>query len=239
MYIAICDDSPHDLRQIADIVAQHAASCCAPVRYRLFDNAEEMLRASRDERFTHYFLDVMMTPLDGVTAAHEIRGFDTDAKIVFLTSSKEYAYQGYQVRACDYLLKPVGTEQLQALLARFAEEESCREECLCIQDGRSLFRIPFSRLSHLEINQKKLYFFMTGGEIRQIPGSMAEYESLLLSRPEFCKIHRSYIVNLSQVSSLTPGGCTMFSGKNLPVSRLLYHQVQSRFMAHLFRGQEV
>ena len=67
---------------------------------------------------------------------------------------------------------------------------------------------------------------------------MAEYESLLLARPEFIKIHRSYIVNLGQVSSLSPGGCVMFSGKNLPVSRLLYHQVQSRFMAHLFRRQE-
>lgn len=239
MYIAICDDNPHDLKQTADVIAAYAASCRVPIRYSLFDNAEQMLKATKTERFTHYFLDVMMPPLDGVTAAHEIRGFDTDAKIVFLSSFQEYAYQGFRVKACDYLLKPVQPEDLLSLLAHFEEEEYRQEECLCIQDGRSLFRIPLSCLSHLEVNQKKLYFFMTNGEIRQIAGSMAEYESLLLPRPEFVKIHRSYIVNLSQVSSLTPSGCMMFSGKNLPISRLLYHQVQRQFMTHLFRSQEV
>jgi len=238
MYIAVCDDNPHDLRQTAEIIAAHAASSCIPVRYSLFDNAEQMLKASKIERFTHYILDVSMSPLDGITAAHEIRTFDTDAKIVFLTSFKEYAYQGYRVKAYDYLLKPITGEQLLPILAHFGEEESCFEKCLCIQDGRSIFRLPLAHLSHLEVNQKKLYFFMTSGEIRRIPGSMSEYEKLLLAHPEFIKIHRSYIVNLGQISSLSPEGCMMFSGKNLPVSRLLYHQVQSRFMAHLFHGQE-
>jgi len=238
MFIAVCDDNPHDLRQTEEILAQYAASCSAPFRYRLFDNAEQMLRAAKTERFSHYLLDVVMPGLDGMAAAQEIRHFDTDAKLVFLTSFREYAYEGYQVRACDYLLKPVQPNQLLPLLARFREEESSLDECLCIQDGRRLFRIPFSRLSYLEINQKKLYFFMTDGEIHRIPGSMAEYEKLLLARSEFVKIHRSYIVNLNQIASLSPDGCKMFSGKNLPVSRLLYHQVQSRFMAHLFCGQE-
>jgi len=238
MYIAVCDDNSHDLKQIAEIITQYASSCPVPVKFKLFDNAEQMLKATRTERFTHYFLDVVMSPLDGVTAAHEIRTFDADAKLIFLTSFKEYAYQGYRVKAYDYLLKPIEADQLLPLLTRLQNEEGCCEECLCIKDGRFLFRLPFARLSHLEINQKKLYFFMTDGEIRQIPGSMSEFESILLARPEFIKIHRSYIVNLGQISSLSPGGCVMFSGKNLPISRLLYHQVQSRFMAHLFRSQE-
>lgn len=237
MYIAICDDNPQDLKHTEEILLQYA-SCRVPIRYKLFDRAEHMLQAAKNERFTHYLLDVIMPELDGVTAAQEIRTFDADAKLVFLTSFKEYAYQSYRVKACDYLLKPVQADQLLSLLAHFEEEERSVLECLCIQDGRCLFRIPFSRLSHLEINQKKLYFFLTGGEVRQISGSMAEYESLLLSRAEFIKIHRSYIVNLGQISSLSPGGCMMFSGKNLPVSRLLYHQVQDRFMAHLFHEQE-
>lgn len=237
MYIAICDDHPQDLRQITDIIAQYAASCPVPLRYRAFTHAEPMLQAAKAERFTHYFLDVVMPSLDGVTAAHEIRSFDPDAKIVFLTSFREYAYEGYQVRACDYLLKPIQGEQILSLLAQFEKEERCIQECLCIQDSRSLFRIPFSSLSHLEINQKKLYFSLTNGEIFQISGSLAEYEPLLLARPEFIKIHRSYIANLGQIASLSPSGCIMFSGKCLPVSRLTYHQVQSRFMAHLFHGQ--
>lgn len=70
--------------------------------------------------------------------------------------------------------------------------------------------------------------------MRTIPGTIAGFEAGLLTRPEFVKIHRSYIVNLNQIAELSPEGCILFSGKNLPVSRLLYPQVRRAYMAHLF-----
>lgn len=238
MYIAVCDDNPQDLSHIASILKQYEASCSVSLRFQLFSDAENMLKAARNERFTHYFLDVSMPSMDGITAAQEIRSFDNDAVLVFLTSFKEYAYQSYRVKARDYLLKPIQSDHLLSLLAQFQSQETALSECLCIQNGRSFFRIPFSQLSCLEINQKRLYFYLLDGQIRQIPGSMSEYEKTILFRREFLKIHRSYIVNLNHIVSLTPEGCVLFSGKNLPVSRLLYQQVQNSFMEHLFSREE-
>jgi len=237
MYIAICDDNQQELKRIAGIVEKHAGSY--PLRFQLFSNAEAMLKAAETEHFTHYFLDIMMPGMDGITAAQEIRSFDTDAQLVFLTSFKEYAYQSYRVRAYDYLLKPVQEDDLSDLLNRLQAQEERAEDCLCIQNGRSIFRIPFSQLSHLEVYQKKLYFHTTDRQIRKISGSLAEYEKELLSRAEFIKIHRSYIVNLNQVSVLSPENCIMFSGVDLPISRLLYNQVRKKYMAHLFGETEV
>ena len=234
MFIAVCDDDAQARRQMADILEGYAAACRLPLRYQLFDNAEEMLRAAREERFTHYFLDVMMPRMDGMTAAQEIRAFDPDAKLVFLTSFSEYAYQSYRVRAYDYLLKPVQKETLTELLDRMRAEEAEAEACIDVQNGRSIFRIPYARLACLEVNQKKLFFYLTDGQVRTIPGTIAGFEAGLLARPEFIKIHRSYIVNLNQISELSPEGCILFSGKNLPVSRLLYPQVRRAYMAHLF-----
>lgn len=239
MNIAVCDDSLQDLHQIANLIDQYAASSSAPVRYQLFTDADDMLKAAKTAHFTLYILDVKMPVMDGITAAQEIRCFDADAKLLFLTSFKEYAYQGYRVKAYDYLLKPIQADALLPLLSQIQAQETAAQACICLQNGRSFYRIPFSRLSHLEISQKKLHFYLTDGQMRQIPGSMAEYEKTLLTRPEFIKIHRSYIVNLHHISALTPEGCIMFSGKNLPISRLLYHRVQSRFMEHLFNKREV
>ena len=112
------------------------------------------------------------------------------------------------------------------------------EEYICIQNGRSIHRIPYAQLSHVEINQKHLYFHLANGQLRQISGTMAEYEQELLSRSDFVKIHRSYVVNLRQISVLSPEGCIMFSGKNLPVSRLLYNQVHRQYIAQLFGDEE-
>ena len=239
MFIAVCDDDAQARMQMANILEGYAAACRLSLRYQLFDNAEDMLRAAARERFTHFFLDVMMPGMDGMAAARELRRFDPDARLVFLTSFSEFAYQSYRVRAYDYLLKPVQPQMLTELIDRMRAEEAEAEACIDIQNGRSIFRIPYNRLACLEVYQKKLFFHLTDGQIRTMPGTIVGFEAELLTRPDFVKIHRSYIVNLNQVSELSPEGCILFSGKNLPVSRLLYPQVRRAYMAHLFGDVEV
>jgi len=77
------------------------------------------------------------------------------------------------------------------------------------------------------------------GEDSVLMGKKHAFIKTSLSRPGFVKIHRSYIVNLSQVSSLSAEGCLLFTGENLPISRLLFHQVRERYMRHLFSHEEV
>ena len=238
MNIAICDDNPLELKKIAAIVEDYASGSGLPVSFQTFSDAQSMLSAAKKEYFSHYLLDVMMPGTDGISAAHEIRSFDADAKLVFLTSSTEYAYQSYRVKAYDYLLKPVQSGELAALLRQMQEQEENSRDCLSIQSGRSIFRIPFTQLAYLEVNQKHLYFYMTDGCVRQLPGSMSDFEDRLLARPGFAKIHRSYIVNLQHVSALTPKGCIMFGGSDLPVSRFLYNDIQKKYMTYLFGEQE-
>lgn len=238
MNIAICDDNPLELKKIADVVKSFASRSMLPVRFRTYTDAETMLSAAKEEFFTHYLLDVMMPGMDGISAAHEIRSFDTEAKLIFLTNSRDYAYQSYRVKAYDYLLKPIQSEELTALLKQSQAQEESSQDCLSIQSGRCIFRIPFAKLSFLEVNQKHLYFFMTDGDVRQLPGSLSEFEDCLLSHPGFVKIHRSYIVNLQHVAALTPKGCIMFGGKDLPVSRFLYNDIQKKYMTYLFSEQE-
>ena len=68
---------------------------------------------------------------------------------------------------------------------------------------------------------------------------MREYEPELLARPEFMRIHRSYIVNMLQIRELSPTGVQTFTGQSLPVSRLLYPQLQKDYMELLFARREV
>ena len=64
-------------------------------------------------------------------------------------------------------------------------------------------RVPFSQLTYVEVNGKHLYFNLADGQVREVVGSMKEYEDALLTRPEFMRIHRSYIVNLERIESIT------------------------------------
>ena len=215
--IAVCDDQLEELKAV-----------------------ESLLRMwqEQQERFTLYLLDVMMPGTSGMAAAREIRTFDSAADIVFLTSSPGFAYESYGVQALEYLLKPITAKKLFPLLSRLYLREQKPQEALTLKSNGTFIRVPFSELSYVEVSGKHLYFNMIDGQVREVVGVLREFEPLLLSRSEFMRIHRSYIVNMLQIRELSSAGVQTFLGQSLPVSRLLYPQLQKDYMALLFEQRE-
>ena len=238
MYIAVCDDQIEELSTLTALLDAWQDQRHSSLRYRTFRSAGDMLDAARHERFTLYLLDVMMPGIDGIDAARELRSFDDAADIVFLTSSPGFAYESYGVRALEYLLKPVSAALLFPVLDGLSLREQRPQDGLTLKAGATLIRVPFSLLSYVEVRGKHLYFHQADGQVREVVGSMKDYEPLLLARPEFMRVHRSYIVNMLQVAELSPAGVRTFSGMNLPVSRLLYPQLQKGYMSLLFAERE-
>ena len=239
MYIAICDDRAEELRAAAELIQAWQADRRVSVRFKTFQNAAELLDAVGKEPFSLYLLDVMMPGTSGLSAAKEIRASDPVSDIVFLTSSPGFAYESYSVHATDYLLKPVRAEVLYPLLDRIYARERRPQDGLTLKCGTTLVRVPYSQLIYVETNSKHLYFNLTDGSVREVYGTLKEYEPLLLTRPEFMQTHRSYIVNMLLVEELSSTGIKTLSGQILPVSRMLYPQLQKDYMKLLFnRGEE-
>jgi YesN/AraC family two-component response regulator len=71
-----------------------------------------MAEIEKGARYDILFLDVLMPGESGINAAAEIRNYDNNVKIIFLTSSPGFAYESYGVRALDYLLKPYEEQEL-------------------------------------------------------------------------------------------------------------------------------
>ncbi|MBE6930374.1 MAG: response regulator transcription factor [Ruminococcaceae bacterium] len=234
MYIAVCDDQKEELNALVALLELWQKERRVTLRIRTFTNASELLDCAKKEQFTLYLLDIMMSGTDGLEAAREIRGFDDTAQVVFLTSSPGFAYESYSVHALDYLLKPIRAEKLFPIIDRLALEEQNPTEGLTLKCGGTLVRILLSQLSYVEVSGKHLFFHLTDGSIREVAGSMSDYEQLLLEKPEFMRPHRSYIVNMLQAAEFSTEGIRMFSGQNLPVSRLLFPKLQKAYMKLLF-----
>jgi len=238
MYIALCDDRREELDVLCALLERWQLQRHGTLRYKRYRSAAELLDGAQRERFSLYLLDVMMPGVSGLDAAREIRGFDDTADIVFLTASPGFAYESYGVRALDYLLKPIQPEMLFAILDQLALREQKPQEGLTLKSGTTLVRVLFSQLEYVEVSGKHLYFNLTDGTTKEVAGTLKEYEQRLLQRPEFMRVHRAYIVNMFQVEQLSPAGVITFSGKNLPVSRLLYSQLQKDYMQLLFAQEE-
>jgi len=238
MYIAVCDDQLEELNHLVSLLTAWQHEQQPPLRFKAFRSATELLAAAEKESFSLYLLDVMMPGMSGLDAAREIRSFDDTAEIIFLTSSPDFAYESYGVRAMDYLLKPIRAQMLFSILNELILREQKPQEGLTLKVGSTLTRVLFSQLTYVEVNGKHLYFNLADGTVHKVYGTLHEYEPLLLCRPEFMRIHRSYIANMLQAAELSPSNVHTFSGKNLPVSRLLYPQLQKDYMKLLFNRRE-
>lgn len=238
MYIAVCEDQKEELELLMDILALWQQERKTVLRIKSFCSAADLLDVARKERFTLYLLDVMMPGIDGMAAAREIRSFDTSAEIVFLTSFSSFAYESYGVKALDYLLKPIRAELLFPILDRLSQEEENLQEGLILKTKGTIIRVPFSQLVYVEIINRCLYFNLTDGSVVEVAGHMKDYEDFLLSRPEFMRPHRSYIVNMLQVKEFSAAGICTFTGKNLPVSRRVYCQLKKNYVDLLFAEEE-
>lgn len=234
MYLAVCDDKKEDLDTVLSLLDRWQTERDIPLHRMVFQSAVELVECARQEEFTLYLLDVMMPGMDGLEAAREIRRFDETAEIVFLSTSPGFAYESYGVRALNYLLKPVEREKLFALLDQLCRREQTPQDALTLKTGTAIIRVPYAQISYAEVIGKHVYFHLVDGDVRDVTGSMKDFEPALLSRPEFMRIHRSYIVNMFQAEELSSAGLRTFRGENLPVSRLFYPQLQKDYMALLF-----
>ncbi len=234
MKIAVCDDNSQELERISSFIDTYKRESKVPLTYKTFQSATELISSISSGDYDILLLDILMPGINGMQAAHEIRAFDAGVKIVFLTSSPEFAVESYAVKAYDYILKPVSKDKLFSILDAVIAEELKPLEGLTVKTQSGITRILFSRLAFVEIMNKKLYFHLADGSVREVSASLASFEEDLLARAEFVKVHRSYIVNLWQVGELGSKELITHAGKTVPISRLLYGKVREAYMRHLF-----
>ena len=114
--IIICDDDDACLEQTCQLVNDWKAAISTPISVKTMESGDKLLEYCTKNSPDVILLDIMMPLLNGMDAARELREHNLISKIVFLTTSPEFAIESYDVDASGYLLKPVDREKLYKLL---------------------------------------------------------------------------------------------------------------------------
>lgn len=234
MKIALCDDNTAELLNIVSLIRKYASEKNETLSLATFQSGAELVEALAAEAFDLIFLDILMPGITGMEAAREIRNSDSAVKIIFLTTSAEFAVESYPVGAYHYLLKPASKEKIFPVLDKLFRDPDQAGVHLTVKNGSNIFVLPFRHIEYVEINAKKLYFFMTDGSVKEAADKLSDYESTLLARPEFVKTHRSFLVNMSRISELAKDEAVTETGKRVPVSRAFSGAVRSAYTELLF-----
>lgn len=230
---AICDDSVAFLEQ-AKFMIEHWDDRPQPVAVELFGDGDALIKAHTKKPFDIILLDIVMPLLNGIEVAKEIREEDKAVKIVFLTTSPDFAVESYTVKASNYLLKPVNPTSLFTCLEELVKQIQNTEKYISIKNFDVIHRVRLSDIEYVEADNKHAVLVCKDG--RRFPSQepLYAYEDKLQLKDGFFKCHRSYIVNVHCVGSFSHKEIRLQSGRRVPISRRSQKDFEDAYFSQLF-----
>lgn len=235
--LCICDDEPGDQAQIRALAERFAGEHPEfPLEIRTFSSPYDLWEHVEDKGgFDLYLLDVLMPHMAGLELARRIRKREEPSEIVFLTSSREYALEAFDVAACGYLVKPVDPERFdRTLLAAVQRLNKSENLCLLLKTRESLRRIPFRDLVVVESFNHSRVCTLADGSAAVTPDTLTSLMERLSADPRFFSPHRAYIINLDYITALNPDHVLLSSGQRIPVPRANLPALKKAYMEYLF-----
>ena len=233
MKIALCDDCKEFLDSGRKMI-ENWDKFENNVSVELFEDGDALIRAHTETPFDIIFLDIVMPLLNGIDAAKEIRQQDKTVKIVFLTSSPEFAIESYSVKASNYLLKPFDKVKFYACLDELCEEMRQKARSIIVKSGTTVHRVEIGEIEYLEAQNKNVKIVLSDGKNILSVEPLYAFEEKLIPGGEFFKCSRSYIVNIHRIGSFNQKEITMHSGSKIPVSRGCHKQFEEAYFAEMF-----
>lgn len=218
MKIAVVEDEISLADALVDML--HRLQEC---EVKKFQSGEAFLFAYHDSPFDLVFMDIQMQHMNGLQTAKELRNIDKKVAIVFLTNDPSYVFEGYEVDAIRYWLKPVPEEKLAQLLVTLHQPKPY----ILWKVNAEIRKIYYDEIYYLESEGHYVCCHLSNETLRMKAAFKEICEKL---NDDFMLIHRSYCVNVNHVHALVKEGCLMENKECLNVSRNQKGKLQEAIM---------
>lgn len=226
MKVAIVEDETPHAEALQELLRQWSEGHQALIDVAIFNSGETFLNACEDS-FDLVLMDIKMNGMDGISAARQLRQQGFHGQIVFLTSFSEYVFDGYEVQALNYLMKPVSYEKIAKCMDYV--EQKLHDDHYTFRDHDSVTRIAYSKIIYFCSANHYTQIIITDGDFRQRESLQIVF-SHLPGRFLFC--HRTIIINMEHVSKLKGRELVLSNGVNVPISQTYLEDVRSALMSY-------
>ena len=169
--------------------------------------------------FDILFLDIQMEGMDGMEAARLMRARGYGGMLIFITVLKEEVFEAFEVRAFDYLVKPLEDSRFKRTMGRtLAALVQEPGNCLVVQKGNLCQAIPFTQIIYCEVLGRKVYIHQKDGMVMDYYDKLEDLEKRLDSR--FSGATEATREPGVMCADTAEDLRTLWGGSQVPVSRL-------------------
>ena len=232
--IAVVEDDREQAALLEAHIRRYAGEHRFSVSVDVFYDAVTFLEKYSQE-YQMVFMDIKMPMLDGMDAAHLLRERDGKVILVFVTTMRQYAIQGYDVNASDFIVKPVAYPEFALKFTRLLGKVDWRAlstgQDVFIKTENSFVRLSPADIHYVEVKGHYCVYHTAGGEYRRYQ-ALKSAEAALPAE-SFARCNNFLLVNLAHVDKVE-GMSVFVAGEELQIS----HPKRKAFVEALIRFAE-
>ncbi|MBU1145773.1 MAG: LytTR family DNA-binding domain-containing protein [Firmicutes bacterium] len=237
MRICLVDDDSIQLEYLNVLIGKWSSKHNVHTELSFYLSAEEMLfENNATYPFDMIILDIQMGKINGIELAKKIRQTDQNVIIAFISGMADYVFEGYEVQAFRYILKPVKENKIYELLDYANTYKEKEHKYLIISVSGEMKKIKYDDIIYFESMGHYVVFHLENLEY-DYKYNISEL-CLELSESEFIRTHRSYVVNVKYIEKITKNECQLINHITVPLSRQSYKAVNEKFINY-YKGKGV
>lgn len=231
MQIAIVDDNAKDCELLKEYIEQYFKDKGLEVGVEYFINSESFL--AKSNQFSLLFLDIYMGEENGMDTAKQLRQLNYEGEIMFVTSSKDFAIEGYQVKAAGYLVKPFTYDTFVEMMDLCGPNCHNKKDYIEIKEGRIMVKIRLCDILYSDYFNHYIQIH-TKRHLYRTYLSFPEFSKMMAPYANFLTCYRNLIVNLDYVKALETKDFVLQDDTHIPITKAKRQEVRQAYADYLF-----
>ena len=222
--IAICDDEQLFRDGLKETLSEYNNKFLQCIEICEHSCGESLIDSEID--YDIIFLDYKMGGINGLDTAKQLRKKGVSSKIIFITNYPQFVYEAFEVKTFRFYKKPVSKEQLYKALDDYLERFE-NDYPLMLKGNREAMSININDIEFIKASNKKCDIAMPCNRLNCAASMSTVFE--LLPKESFCKVNKSFVVNLNNISKYTTDSIYFNSGNRAPIGRKYLESFRETF----------
>ena len=232
MRIAIVDDEQSMRELFQSFLTRYAEENHVAFDVKQFSTGDLLLENYRPV-YDILIFDIDMPGRNGLDTAREIRKTDDQSVILFVTNIAQYAINGYEVNAIDYMIKPIGYYDFSMKFKKAVKiAQRNRRQNIVIDTLNGPASLLSFDIVYVEVMAHYLIYHTVDQEYR-VRSSLKDHE-LFLKDYFFTRCHKSYLINLQRLTEIRASD-VLVAGMSIPLGRAYKDSMLVDYMHYLHR----